>query len=151
MNRPYILPDVPSSRFDELNPSEVMETAWIYAFRKKGTYFNATPKSGKWLIFLPLEELDDVWRKVKEATEIGLLGTVSKVATAYENPYAKKKRERVICVNTYDADDRQDVSAIRNQLRVLGISKKIPYKLDSVTQARQYSVQGDSNISYYFE
>ncbi len=151
MKRPYILPDVAPTKFDGLNPSEVTETSWIYTFRKEGEYFSSTPRSGKWLIFCPLSKIDQVWTKVKKATENGLLGSMSKVATAYENPNAKNSNDRVICVYTYDAEDIKDVLRIRDTLKSLGISWKIPYKLDSATQAAKYAVNGKTKISLYYE
>ena len=151
MTRPYTLPDVFPTEYDQLNPSEVTGISWIHAFRKKGTYFNAKPGSGKWLVFVSMQDLDHVWKNIKHATEEGLLGTVSKVATTKDSPYSKNKNERVICVNTYDCEDRDDVMFIRHQLRLLGVTKKIPYKMDQATHWNKYSSIGDKNISMYFE
>lgn len=64
------------------NPSEITDAYWISADRRKGKYFKQTEYSGKWLVFVPLEKIDEVWSKIKKATEEGLLGQASKVATA---------------------------------------------------------------------
>jgi hypothetical protein len=61
--------------------------------------------------------------KIKKATEDGLLGCSSKVATATSNSNVK-----VICVYTYDWTDEKDVMRVRSELKRLGIEKKIPYK-----------------------
>lgn len=70
------------------NPGEVIDTYWIYATRKKGKYPRSNVNSGKWLVFVNLENVDAVWEKIKLATENGLLGEASKVATARPNPNA---------------------------------------------------------------
>lgn len=62
------------------------EVYWIYAIRKKGDYPKRTTRSGKWLIFINKKDVDEVWAKIKKATEEGKLGDSSKVATAKPNP-----------------------------------------------------------------
>jgi hypothetical protein len=49
---------------------------------------------------------------------------------------------RVICVYSYDGMDEADVMRLRNELRALGVSWPISYKLDSATLAGQYSRHG---------
>ncbi len=146
-----MLPNVPPSKFDEMNPSQVTETSWIYTFRKVGDYPRSTLRSGKWLVFINVKEIDIVWKKIKIATEKGLLGNETKVATAVNNPYAKNQDEKVICIKTYNIDDIDDVMRIRQELRNLGIEKKIPYKLDIKTRQNIYGVNGETKISSYFE
>lgn len=92
-----------------------------------------------------------MWKKVKNATEKGLLGNCSKVATAKPNPSAYDKNVKVICVYSYDYTDRDDVMRIRDELRKIGIDKKIPYKTDDATEKGEYSVNGNTRISVYYE
>jgi len=66
----------------ETKPSEVTDSFWVYAKRKKGRYPKSTPRSGKWLIFVNLKNVNDVWAKIKNAAEEGRLGDSAKVATA---------------------------------------------------------------------
>jgi len=57
----------------------------------------------------------------------------------------------VICVYTYDWTDKEDVKRIRQELRDLGITRKIPYKADRETLSGKYAIRGDKRISKYFE
>ena len=137
--------------FDNNNPSVVTETYWLYSKRKKGKYPISTKNCGKWLIFVPIKNVDEVWQKIKIATENGLLGNSSKVATAKENPNAIDSNKRVICVYTYDYTDKEDVMRIREALKDIGFNNKIPYKTDNATLEGKYQVKGDKRISVYYE
>jgi len=130
-------------------PSKVKKVYWLYAFRKKGKYPRPTKRSGKWLIFVKPENVDEVWRKIKKATENGKLGNCSKVATARPSTLAKS-RAKVICVYTYDWKDEKDVMRIRGELRKLGITNKIPYKADIDTLKGKYKTTSSGRISKYY-
>lgn len=132
-------------------PSQVKHEYWLYAERKKGDYSETTRKSGKWLIFAPISQIDEVWMKIKLATEDGRLGDLAKVATAKPNPIATNPGVKVICVYTYDWTDEADVKRVRQELRALGITSKIPYKTDEDTSAGRYSSQSHKRISKYYE
>src|SRR2546428_9421821 len=89
----------------EGKPSEVTDGYWIHAFRKSDSHEKADnfkPRSmgGKWLVFVPISELDGIWERIKKATEDGLLGLSSKTGTARPNPNATDPREKAICVYT---------------------------------------------------
>lgn len=133
--------------------SQVTDAYWIHAERKTGKYpeAEATERSGKWLIFVPLENINEVWERVRRATEEGRLGDSAKVATARPNPNAVDPTKKVICVYSYDWKDREDVMRIRAELRALGITWKIPYKADVDTDAGKYRVAGHTRISKYYE
>ena len=135
----------------EYLPSQVTTTYWIDAVRMIGAYPEATKRSGKWLIFVPLENVDAVWERIKKATEEGRLGDSEKVATAKPNPNATDLSKKVICVYSYDWKDREDVVRIRTELRTLGIIWKIPYKSDEDTDAGKYRIAGNTRISKYYE
>jgi hypothetical protein len=137
--------------YEGCNPSDVTEIYWLTAFRKVGKYPSSTKNSGKWLIFEDIQMIDKIWEKIKIATEKGMLGEASKVATAKENPNATDRNSKVICVYSYDYTDKDDVMRIRQVLRDLGIIKKIPYKTDDATVKRQYQVKGNTRISVYYE
>ena len=109
-------------------PTEVTETFWIRASRNHGSYPKPTERSGKWLLFVPVEKVDEAWAVIKRETETGKLGPSSKVATMRPNANARDPRTKVICVYTYDSDDRADVGRVRQALRELGFTKKISYK-----------------------
>lgn len=139
-----------SKSFQDQNPSKVTEIYWLYAQNKAIQYPEPTEGSGKWLIFSPNDEIDESWVKVKEATEKGLLGGESKVATSKLNPNATSSKNKVICVYTYDWKDEEDVMRVREELRELGFSQKIPYKTDKATLEGRYVVRGHKRISQYY-
>ena len=132
-------------------PSVVINKFWLYAERKIGTYPNANKNCGKWLIFVPITQIDDVWIKIKIATKEGKLGSSAKVSTAKPNPNSANPKKSVICVYTYDWTDEADVKRIRQELRELGITSKIPYKADRDTLEGKYANKGDRHISKYYE
>lgn len=136
---------------DDLKPSEVVDTPWLSAERKTGTYPAPTEKCGKWLVFVPLAQIDELWAKIKPATEQGRLGDFAKVSSAQPRPTATSPHEKVICVYTYDWTDEEDVRRIRQELRALGITRKIAYKADETTLAGKYANQGHKRISKYYE
>ena len=132
-------------------PSEVTVAYWLYAERRVGDYPISTPRSGKWLLFIPVEQVDGVWNAIKRAVEEGRLGDSAKVATARPNPNASNPNVKVICVYTYDADDDADVTRVREELRQLGFTQRIPYKTDDATRQGQYQVWGHTRVSKRYE
>ncbi len=139
-----------SKPFEDSKPSEITSIYWIWAENDKKHYPDSTERSGKWLIFADINKIDEIWKKVKDATENNLLGCFSKVSTAKPNPNAQDSKSKVICVYTYDYEDKKDVMRIREELRKLGITFKIPYKSDKATLEGQYSVRGHKEISSYY-
>lgn len=73
------------------------------------------------------------------------------MSTARPNPNATDSSTKVICVYTYDWTDQEDVMRIRQQLRDLGVTSKIPYKADEDTYAGRYRNRGNKRISKYYE
>jgi Domain of unknown function (DUF1917) len=118
-------------------PTQVTKDVWIYAFRQIGEYPKPTWNSGKWLIWLSAANINRYWKIIKEAVEQGRLGDEAKVSTA-ASPYVKQGKPYVICVYTYDYQDRDDVMRIRQVLRDLGLKKPIPYKRDEDTSRLRY-------------
>ncbi|MGB3208098.1 MAG: putative phosphothreonine lyase domain-containing protein [Crinalium sp.] len=132
-------------------PSQETIAPWLNAKRKKGTYPKDTNRTGKWLIFVPTEKIDNIWLTIKEATEEGILGSAAKVSTAMGGANSTDPNENVICVYTYDWADEQDVMRIREELRKMGITRKIPYKTDEATRSGKYRATGHQKISKYWE
>lgn len=143
--------DGSSQSLPDPKPSQITDTFWLHATLQVGTYPKATERCGKWLLFIPVAEVDKAWEKIKIATHEGLLGSSAKVATARPNPNAARPDERVICVYTYDWTDVEDVRRIRDELRRLGFTRKIPYKSDEDTHTGKYEVRGHQRISKYYE
>ena len=75
---------------------------------------------------------DRYWQKFKESVEQGRLGGEAKVSTVVSRQ-VKQGKPYVICVYTYDYNDRADVMRIRQVLRDLGIKLPIPCKADEDT------------------
>jgi superfamily II DNA or RNA helicase len=137
------IPSVDVSAGDDRRPSEVFDEYWIHADRKDSdSYPEHSERGGKWMLFVKTAEIDEWWAKIKAATENGLLGSSAKVATMKPNPNAVANDTRLICVYTYDVDDERDCSSIRDALRDLGVTWKIPYKTDADTYAGKYSNHG---------
>ena len=123
---------------------------WVYAHRKHGEYPEYTSRGGKWLIFVSSLNLDALWTKIKNAVENGSLGGMAK-APAKRNPPFQSSNHGVICVYTYDWEDVQDVKRIRQELRRLGIRRKISYKTDEDTEQGMYRANSGDKISKYYE
>lgn len=121
---------------NDLLPTQEKKPGWIYCFRKTGFYPDDTERSGKWLIWLSSETIDRYWTKIKQAVEGGKLGDAAKVSTA--GSLSMKHPRYVMCVYTYDYEDRDDVMRIRQVLRDLGIRREIPYKADEDTHRLRY-------------
>ncbi len=126
-------------------PSETTDTYWIRIIANPDIHekLKTKPDSGKWLIFSDLSKIDALWDKIKKATSMGLLGSQSKCATAAGG--AGRFSKKVICVYTNSVSDTVEVMRVRDELRKLGITWKIPYKLDSLVGT--YKIDGNKNIS----
>jgi hypothetical protein len=138
-----------AERYQESNPSKVVEVHWIYAQRKRGSYPKGTSRSGKWLLFVPSRNVDEIWSKIKKAVEDGELGNEAKVATARQSALSRSDA-RVICVYTYDYEDQKDVMRIRQRLREMGFTKPLSYKADVDTLSGKYSFTTRERISRYY-
>lgn len=133
----------------ERKPSQTSDVLWLYAFNEK-TDKLPIDNCGKWQIFLPLEELDAAWQKIKTATRRGKLGVESKTSTARPSPLAPDPKTKVICVYTYDFQDLEDAARIAWRIWEMGLVKSVlNYKKDSDTELGKYSNRGSKQISPY--
>ena len=80
---------------DSGNPTEVINAPWILATCPKKTR-SETPRTGKWLLFVPEKYVDETWHNVKKAVEAGKLWKMAKVSIAWLG----KGGRYVICVYT---------------------------------------------------
>jgi hypothetical protein len=119
-----------SRRYVDKKPSRVKDIAWIYATSSK-EYPQDTERSGKYLIFVTLDQVDVVWEIIKRATIEGLLGDSSKVST-HSQRKQHHSQQHVICVYTYDCTDRDDRQRIEGQLMKLGFMYCV-YKTNTMT------------------
>jgi plasmid stabilization system protein ParE len=141
--------DVPVEHDDDRSPSQVMDDYWVYARRHKGRYPRATARSGKWLLFIAQDESDDAWAAIKRATEDGRLGDTAKAATARPNALAISPHKKVMCVYTYDGDDRAAVGRVLRELRVLGFWGSLGWKPDAATRRGLYHGAGRRVCRYW--
>jgi len=103
--------------------------------------------AGKWLIFQEPDLVDASWKKVRDATVIGMLGISAKVSTAKPNPDSRDNR-KVIYIYTKDWSDEADVMRAREKLRELGFTDRIGYKRNIETFAGEYAKKG-KRVTYY--
>ncbi len=107
-------------------------------------------KSGKWLVFAKTgKALDDLWLKVCQSLNDNKLGVRAKVSTMAENWRASNPEYGVICIYTYSSEDIEDCKRIRQELRDIGVTWKISYKLDQ--DVGRYAVQGEKKLSVFYE
>jgi len=136
---------------DAGNPMDEYENYWLFAYKKRGRkrYVDGQA-SGKWLVFVHKDQVNEAWDKIRKATEDGLLGDKSKCATAKENPNALNSDEKVICVYTNDYLDKEDVFRVLKSLRDIGFMQGIAYKTYIATRTRQYSWNSSGRVSLYY-
>ncbi|KAK4108160.1 DUF1917-domain-containing protein [Canariomyces notabilis] len=72
--------------------------------------------TGKWMLFLAPEEVDEVWERVARATAQNRLGIGAKVEIAGG---AETGKARLLCVYTRDFRDKRDVARVLDVLRQL--------------------------------
>lgn len=89
-------------------------------------------RSGKWMLFPSVADVDSTWKTVVTALDEGKLGDAAKVATDEGSSQA-----RLICVYTRDFSDKADVKRVLKALVETGLvdeeSRPIYYKCDAYT------------------
>lgn len=103
--------------------------------------------AGKWLIFLPPDQVDAAWIKVRNATCRKELGISAKVSTAKPNPDSRDNM-KVIYIYTPDWRDEADVMRVRERLRELGFTERIGYKRNIETFRGEYAQKG-KRVTFY--
>ncbi|CAL8118681.1 unnamed protein product [Orchesella dallaii] len=151
--------DSGSDSDDDLSrkPSEESENEWIYV--KNKTPYNSKRSTaegivtGKWLIFEPMDKIDETWKEISTAVAKGILGCSAKVSTIADNevgnPY-QDQDDGVICVYTYDHNDEYDVMRVRAALRRMGFTRQLAYKTDQTTLQGKYSWNSKKRVSKYY-
>lgn len=103
--------------------------------------------AGKWLIFLPPDDVDAAWITVRDATCRNELGISAKVSTAKPNPDSRDNT-KVIYVYTPDWRDEGEVMRVRERLRELGFTDRLGYKRNIETFKGEYSQKG-KRVTFY--
>ncbi len=131
-----------------VTPSKTVQMYWIVQ-DAPGSLPEAIEdeNAGKWLIFQEPDQVDGMWKKVRDATVAGELGISAKVSTAKPNPDSRDTR-KVIYVYTRDWADEPDVMRVREKLRELGVVDRIGYKRNIETFAGEYAKKG-KRVTYY--
>jgi len=125
-------------------PTQVFEIPWLAI----GTKENPIPQSewngGKWLIFVKNDKIDEIWSMIARASWEGKLGYGCKSSTAFSG-----RDNKVICVYNDDVENESEIFRIREELRKMGITNKIPYKTNEATRQGKYAEKGQK-VSKYF-
>jgi hypothetical protein len=129
-------------------PSKTTQTHWIVQ-DAPDTDPHATEdeRAGKWLIFVEPDQVDEVWKSIRNMTWDGQLGISAKASTAKKNPDSRDER-RVIYVYTADWEEEEEVMRVREQLRSIGITDRIGYKRNIETFKGEYASKG-KRVTYY--
>lgn len=77
----------------------------------------------KWMLFIEPAYVNDVWATVARATVKNELGIAAKVAPREERG---SKKERLICIYTYDFSDKDDVGRVLARLKQLDLVRTGP-------------------------
>ncbi len=130
----------------EPQPSTTRKGDWIWADGPDPD--QATDWTGKWLLYLSPDTVDQAWATIKAATRGGKLGFRSKVADrrlaetgplASRNPYGRQPPiEHPCCIYTQDCRDSADVARVLGALRQLGFTGWLIYKEDTATVTGLY-------------
>jgi hypothetical protein len=110
-----------------------------------------TRRPGKWLVFVSRSRVDALWDAVRRALKAGRLGHAAKVSTALPHPESRDPKKHVVCVYTANEDDAADVRRVRDALRALGVTWKIPYKSDPSGGASQHEDAAGGPAAKYYE
>ncbi|KAI2627518.1 DUF1917-domain-containing protein [Hypoxylon sp. NC1633] len=91
-------------------------------------------RCGKWMLFCPVFEVNEVWEIVAKATANNELGIAAKVAP---RSTSDKRTDRLVCVYTADFSDTPDVRRVAGRLKQLGLieakGRPLYYKPDVYT------------------
>jgi len=98
--------------------------------------------SGKWLIFIQTEYADELWNKIRKLTNKDKIWS-AKISTLV-HPLASRG-EHVVCVYTKNYLDKQDVMKVRENLREIGVKRRLSYKPDIYTVLGIYSDNKESS------
>jgi hypothetical protein len=111
-------------------PSRELDEGWLYAQAPNARIPENEDGVGKWMMFVAERFIDDTWKNVSAAIKAGQLSDYAKVST-YAN---SQGGPHVLCVYVLKSDDREEVMAVRERLRVLGFRRRIPYKRNTMTR-----------------
>jgi hypothetical protein len=85
-------------------------------------------------MFVSCDEVDELWGQIVESTLAGTMGSSATVSTHNEG----HPRRHIICVTNADYRSLAEVNRVRDELRQLGVNKRISYKPDIYTHCGIY-------------
>ena len=144
-------------------PTEVDTDAWVWAQETDDYIDNLDDRyleydldelgSGKWMLFVKTDDLDEIWTKIRNLTVTDQLGYGAKSATMVPNSNARNSNEKVICVYVSETSDFVEVSSVvwklvQNNL-VPPYQKSVRFKTDSATRADQYVKDTNEPVSAF--
>jgi hypothetical protein len=141
----------PSERASDERPSRFTGEYFLHVEGPEPAEGTAPRKPGKWLIFVSRSRVDALWEAVRRAVKGARLGHAAKVSTALPNPVSPDPKKHVICVYTANEDDAADVRRVREALRALGVTWRIPYKSDAGTNGGRYEDPAAGPVAKYYE
>lgn len=92
--------------------------------------------SGKWLVFIQREYVDELWDKIEKLASDGKIWS-AKISTSI-HPWSSRGKH-VVCVYTENYLDKQDVMRVRRILKEIGVEARLSYKPDIYTLLGIYS------------
>jgi len=124
---------------DTLPSKNTLENWFVHFSDKK--YPKHKNGGGKWLIFCNEHNVDKTWNLIKISQDSGLLGNISKVSTKKNS--SKNNNSFVICIYTYDSNDKTDVLRVREGLTKIGFTNPLKYKRDIETKKGIYGSKNE--------
>ena len=104
-------------------------------------------ESGKWLIFSHSDNIDSIWKKIKELYKAGDLLIGAKCSTKKSKSLNPKGNHVIVIYCLCDEDRIHNRKVLREKA---GITWEIFFKAE-VDTGNKYSWNGDLNISKYYE
>ena len=118
-----------------VRPSAVCNTPWIWVQNPNYNRVDSEDKVGKWLLFYPSSQIDQIWAMIEKEVTQRSLGFGAKVSTNPPHP----NDDHVICLYNGDYDNTQEILDMAKRLRSLGILSALNYKTDEATISGRYS------------
>lgn len=125
----------PMSKAPVQIPSTTTRMDWLWATRARG---DEGDRSGKWMIFAPVADVDHAWLMIATAVRKGgsLYGLADQAKVATKR---NSGRTHLVCIYTSDFNDVPTIAKCLYELRRLGFKQRLFYKTDQQTLAGVYA------------
>jgi hypothetical protein len=144
-------------------PTEVTEEEWIYADASDNYIENLDDSyleydfdkigGGKWMLFVRISDLDDLWTKVRNLTVKDQLGSTANTSTMMPNATARDPNVKLICVFVKETSNFVEVATVlwklfQNNL-VPRYQRNVAFKTNAATNANQFVKGTNKPVSSY--